>query len=219
MTSTSSTLTTQGPAYVIIDHSNVYFQGKNIENSPIKVDSDLNYAKLRNIILDGRELRIPLLLDLLLEKNNFLVKWFAKNHGKEKYVDTEIACLISNIISKAPINNAIILISGDGDFVPPLRRAEGREVEIWAWENGMSQQLKSLATKSGFLTFENVTGADNRSIQPTFTHGALLPQEMLGGILSTYEPKENDTFSDCSVYYPEILYCTAGLHQYAIQQR
>ncbi|CAG8708494.1 9955_t:CDS:2, partial [Funneliformis mosseae] len=185
MTSTSSTsLTTQGPAYVIIDHSNIYFQGKNIENSPIKVDSDLNYAKLRNIILDGRETENSIIVgschknDLithlpffkLLEKNNFL----------------------------APINNAIILISGDGDFVPPLRRAEGREVEIWAWENGMSQQLKSLATKSGFLTFENVTGAENRSIQPTFTHGALLPQEMLGGIQSTYELKENDTFSDCS---------------------
>jgi len=140
---------------IFIDNSNI-FQGFRKYN--IKAD----YEKLKKIITKGRTLQNIYLYEgvvypMSLEKN----KWYKElskrsgyvikasfdkitsNVAIEKKVDINIAIDIISLAYENAYDTAV-LVSGDGDFVPVVRKVKelGKNVELWAFRYSLAKSLK-----------------------------------------------------------------------------
>ncbi len=140
---------------VFIDNSNI-FQGFRKNN--IKVD----YEKLKNVITKNRELHDIFLYEGVVytispEKKNWS-KALSKKSGYvikasfdkivssgfiEKKVDIKIAIDIISLAYENAYDTAV-LVSGDGDFVPVVKKVKEleKDVEIWAFRYSLANALK-----------------------------------------------------------------------------
>ena len=141
-----------GLVHVFIDNSNAYIQGKKFVGKKEGLSENLiciDYGLLFKTVLNGRNYRDhpvivgsrPLPDDSLwkdLEELGFKVKVFDRVRNKEKGVDIELAGFISDAIQDYKRPGILVLIAGDGDYGPTLRRAleRGWIVEIWFWKEG-----------------------------------------------------------------------------------
>ena len=139
---------------IFIDNSNI-FQGFRKHN--IKAD----YEKLKNIITRGRDLQNIFLYEgavypispekkkwykELSNRSGYVIKAsfdkIATNDVIEKKVDIQIAI---DMISLAYENayDAAVLVSGDGDFVPVVKKVKelGKIVEVWAFRYSLANAL------------------------------------------------------------------------------
>jgi uncharacterized LabA/DUF88 family protein len=144
-----------GRVIVFIDNSNI-FQGFRKFN--VKVD----YEKLKNAITRDRELcGIFLYEGVVYPMSPEKKKWYkelSKRSGYmikasfdkivsggaiEKKVDIQIAI---DMISFAYENayDTAVLVSGDGDFVPVVKKIKGldKKVELWAFKYSLANTLK-----------------------------------------------------------------------------
>lgn len=154
---------------IFVDNSNI-FQGFRKYN--VKVD----YEKLKNLITHDRELQSILLYEGVIypispEKKKWYKELSIKSgyvikasfdkisaHGvSEKKVDIRIAV---DVISLAYENryDTAVLVSGDGDFVPVVKKLKeiGKKVEVWAFKYSLANTLKGELEPENIHYFEDI---------------------------------------------------------------
>ncbi len=140
---------------VFIDNSNIF---KGFQKYDVKVD----YEKLKNLITHNRKLTAIYLYEgvvypispekkrwykELAAKSGYIIKVsfdkISKSGAIEKKVDIKIAI---DIISLAyeDVYDTAILISGDGDFLPVIKKVKklNKKVELWAFRYSLANTLK-----------------------------------------------------------------------------
>jgi uncharacterized LabA/DUF88 family protein len=140
---------------IFIDNSNIFMGFK-------KYNIRADYEKLKQIITQNRELQNIFLYEGIIYpispakkkwykdlKNNsgYIIKTsfdkIASNDTIEKKVDIKIAI---DIISLAYENvyDTAVLVSGDGDFVPVVKKLKDLDkiVELWAFKYSLANTLK-----------------------------------------------------------------------------
>ena len=140
---------------IFIDNSNIF---KGFRKYNIKAD----YEKLKNIITKGRKLQgIFLYEGIVYPMSPEKKKWYedlsnlsgyvikasfdkmAFNATIEKKVDIKIAIDIISLAYENAYDTAV-LVSGDGDFVPVVRKVKelDKKVEGWAFRYSLANALK-----------------------------------------------------------------------------
>lgn len=141
---------------VFVDVQNMYYSAKHLYNSKV------NFANILKTVVDGRKLIRALAYVIkteamteksfheALEKIGFEIR--AKDlqifYGGAKKGDWDVG-ISMDIIESAPKLDVIIIVSGDGDFVPALQhaRSSGCIVEAAAFGRSASSMLKNEVTK------------------------------------------------------------------------
>ena len=140
---------------IFIDNSNIF---KGFRKFDIKAD----YEKLKNLISRGRILQgIFLYEGVVYPMSPEKKKWYEDLRNRSGYViKASFDKIVSNgaIEKKVDINIAIdiislayenaydmaVLVSGDGDFVPVVKKVKklDKNVEVWAFRYSLANALK-----------------------------------------------------------------------------
>ena len=154
---------------IFIDNSNI-FQG--FRKYYIKAD----YEKLKNLITRGRELRDIFLYEgIMYPMSPEKKKWYEELNNRSGY---EIKASFNKIASsgviekKVDINIAIdmvslayekiydtaVLVTGDGDFVPVVKKIKklGKNVELWAFKYSLANALKEEIEQGNIYYLDDV---------------------------------------------------------------
>jgi len=140
---------------IFIDNSNIF---KGFRKYDIKAD----YEKLKNVICRDRELNNIFLYEgVVYPISQEKKKWYnglSKRSGYvikasfdkivssgaiEKKVDIKIAIDMISLAYENSYDTAI-LVSGDGDFIPVVKKIKelGKKVEVWAFRYSLANKLK-----------------------------------------------------------------------------
>jgi uncharacterized LabA/DUF88 family protein len=140
---------------IFIDNSNIF---KGFKKYKIKAD----YEKLKSVLLGDRTLiDIFLYEGIVYPMSNKKKKWYndLKNNSNyvikasfdkrvsrktfEKKVDVRIAIDMVSLAYEDAYDRAI-LVSGDGDFLPVIRKVKelNKEVEVWAFRYSLAYIIK-----------------------------------------------------------------------------
>ena len=136
---------------VFVDVQNLYYSAKNLYNAKV------NFANVLKRVVNGRKLIRAIAYVIrteamkektffeALEKIGFEIR--AKDlqvfYGGAKKGDWDVG-IAMDIIELAPKLDVIVLVSGDGDFVPLLQhaRSSGCKIEAAAFGRSASSKLK-----------------------------------------------------------------------------
>jgi len=153
---------------IFIDNSNIF---KGFRKYNIKAD----YEKLKSIITQGRKLNSIFLYEgVVYPMSPEKKKWYkdlSNNSGYvikasfdkiafsdaiEKKVDIKIAIDMVSLAYENAYDTAV-LVSGDGDFVPVVKKVKklNKKVELWAFRYSLANALK------GELEQENIYYLDD----------------------------------------------------------
>ena len=154
---------------IFVDNSNI-FQG--FRKFGIKVD----YEKLKKLIVNARKLEAIYLYEGLVypispEKQ----RWYNDLSSKSGYeikasfdkitsqgVDEKKVdiCIAVDIISLGYENayDTAVLVSGDGDFVPVVKKLKeiGKNVEVWAFRYSLANALKDELEQGNICYLEDI---------------------------------------------------------------
>lgn len=140
---------------IFIDNSNIF---KGFQKYNIKAD----YEKLKNLITQNRKLQNIFLYEgavypmsqekkswykELTTRSGYIIKAsfdkIAIGEVIEKKVDIKIAIDIVSLAYENVYDRAV-LVSGDGDFVPVVKKVKklGKIVELWAFRYSIANSLK-----------------------------------------------------------------------------
>lgn len=154
---------------IFIDNSNI-FQG--FRKYVIKAD----YEKLKNIITKGRKLEHIFLYEGVVypmspekkkwyedlsEHSDYVIKAsfdkIAANDAIEKKIDIQIAIDMVSLAYENSYDTAI-LVSGDGDFVPVVKKIRelGKNVELWAFRYSLANALKEELEHGNFYYLDDI---------------------------------------------------------------
>ena len=140
---------------VFVDVQNLYYSAKNLYNSKV------NFANVLKKVVDERKLiraiAYVIRTEAMTEKSFFealekmgfeiMAKDLQIFYGGAKKGDWDVG-ISMDIIESAPKLDVVILVSGDGDFVPALQhaRSSGCIVEAAAFGRSASSKLKEAVT-------------------------------------------------------------------------
>ena len=98
--------------------------------------------------------------------------------GKEKQVDHQMVADITALVSGCIAKGKIVIVSGDADMIPAISKSlhMNWSIEIWMWENGVSNSLKQLAEKNPGLM--SINFLDSRLEEVTFTNFTFGPTKI-----------------------------------------
>ncbi len=164
--------------YIYVDNSNLYIEGKRVSavvhglamnmndaqvNRILDSDYTMSFGRLHEFVagIDKSQIARAMLFGSRPPPNDSI--WnYAKSAGfelvledrnvanKEKKIDTGIVSAMSRDAYKKadPSNDTMVLVAGDGDFVPAVRQLveDGFQVEVVFWDHA-SRELKEAATK------------------------------------------------------------------------
>lgn len=140
---------------IFIDNSNIF---KGFRKYDVKVD----YEKLKNLITRDRNLQNVFLYEgvvypmspekkrwykELSNRSGYVIKAsfdkIASSGAVEKKIDIKIAIDIVSLAYEDAYDTAV-LVSGDGDFVPVVRKVKElvKNVEVWAFKYSLANTLK-----------------------------------------------------------------------------
>jgi len=140
---------------IFIDNSNIFMGFR-------KYDVKADYEKLKNIITKGRKLQGIFLYEGIVypmnpekkkwykdlsQKSGYIIKTsfdkIALNDTFEKKIDIKIAIDVISLAYEDAYDTAV-LVSGDGDFVPVIKKIKelDKNVEVWAFEYSLANALK-----------------------------------------------------------------------------
>jgi uncharacterized LabA/DUF88 family protein len=140
---------------IFIDNSNIFMGFKKYN---IKAD----YEKLKQIITQDRELQDIFLYEgVIYPINPLKKKWYndlrsnsgyivktsfdkiSSNDAIEKKIDIKIAIDIVSLAYENAYDTAV-LVSGDGDFVPVIKKLKDlkKNVELWAFKYSLANTLR-----------------------------------------------------------------------------
>lgn len=154
---------------IYVDNSNIF---KGFQKYSIKAD----YEKLKNIITIGRKLNKIYLYEgviypispekknwyeNLTKKSGYVIKVsfdkIALNDVVEKKIDIQIAI---DMVSHAYEDNydRAILVSGDGDFVPLVKKIKElkKNIELWSFKYSLANTLKEEFGKENIHYFDDI---------------------------------------------------------------
>jgi len=144
-----------GRVVIFIDNSNI-FQGFR------KYDIKADYEKLKNVITRDRELHNIFLYEgVVYPMSPEKKKWYGELSRRsgyvikasfdkivssgaiEKKVDIQIAIDIISLAYENSYDTAV-LVSGDGDFVPAIKKVKelDKVVEVWAFRYSLANTLR-----------------------------------------------------------------------------
>ncbi len=141
---------------VFVDVQNLYYSAKNLYNAKV------NFANVLRTVAQGRKIIRAIAYVIkteamkektffeALEKIGFDIR--AKElqifYGGAKKGDWDVG-IAMDIIELAPKLDVVILVSGDGDFVPLLQhaRSSGCKIEAAAFGRSSSSKLKEVVSK------------------------------------------------------------------------
>ncbi len=140
---------------IFIDNSNIF---KGFQKYNIKAD----YEKLKNFITRGRQLQSIFLYEGVIypispekkkwykdlsKKSGYEIKVsfdkIASNDVFEKKIDIQIAIDVISLAYENAYDTAV-LVSGDGDFVPIVKKVKSlnKKLELWAFRYSLANALK-----------------------------------------------------------------------------
>lgn len=155
--------------HVFVDNSNVLIEGRRFAEmkrkgkatlSPYVDDSyEIDWGKFLYVLgeKDTRGLaEVPFLYGSRpppddsvwkrIRDDGFDVKVFDRNiRNKEKGVDMELGMDVAELLHTVPKPKTLVIVGGDGDFVPVVERAKkkGWTVEVWFWSNAAAELKKA----------------------------------------------------------------------------
>ena len=151
---------------VFVDVQNMYYSAKYLYKSRVNFKEILEEAVKERVLI--RALAYVIKADFKHEKNFFdaleSIGFDVKSkdlqifYGGHKKGDWDIG-IAMDMIELAPKLDALVLVSGDGDFVPlvhHLQRAMGCRVEVIAFGRSASSNLKEVA--DDFIDLSKDTG-------------------------------------------------------------
>ena len=151
-------------AYVFVDNSNVWIEGKKISGRkskpPVPANSfyRIDYGKLLKHVLDSRGLAAePKLYGSepppndsvweMIRSKGFDVKIFQRNiYNKEKGVDMRMGLDIVKLVLSQPEKAPVVIVAGDADFIPVVDdgQAAGWKIEAWYWKQAADNLKKAV---------------------------------------------------------------------------
>lgn len=144
---------------VFIDHNNMFYEYKRMERlfkyiPLIKIVSQRRSIDKTFTYMGTEYLRDPYKIAKrekfyqVLKRNNIIVRkipLIKKPSGKqkEKEVDISLALDLFDFVVEDKLDRAI-LVSGDGDFRPLIKKVKkyNKQIEIWSFRNALSSRLK-----------------------------------------------------------------------------
>ncbi|MFX1531325.1 MAG: NYN domain-containing protein [Promethearchaeota archaeon] len=154
---------------VFIDNSNIF---KGFRKYDIKAD----YEKLKNTIIGDRELHGILLYEgVVYPMSPEKKSWYEELRNRsgyeikasfdkiasggfiEKKVDIKIAIDIISLAYENAYDTAV-LVSGDGDFVPVVKKVKemDKNVEIWAFKYSLANTLKEELSRENIYYLDDI---------------------------------------------------------------
>ncbi len=154
----------------------VFIDNSNIFNGFKKYNIKANYEKLKNIIVNGRILiSIFLYEGIVYPISNEKKKWYkdlsnksgyiikasfdkkVSNASIEKKVDVKLAI---DMISFAYENayDIAVLVSGDGDFLPVIKKLNkiNKKIEVWAFKYSLANTIKEEVDPTNIFYFDDI---------------------------------------------------------------
>ena len=153
---------------IFIDNSNIF---RGFKKYKVKVD----YEKLKKLISQNRDLQAIILYEGViyplnpnkkkwyedLKKNSgYLIKTsFDKKTSKtaiEKKIDVKIAIDIISLAYENAYDTAV-LVSGDGDFLPVIKKLKklNKNIEIWAFRYSLANIIKEELDKGNLYYLDD----------------------------------------------------------------
>ncbi|MHA1374304.1 MAG: LabA-like NYN domain-containing protein [Promethearchaeota archaeon] len=154
---------------IFIDNSNIF---KGFRKYNIKAD----YEKMKNFIARGRKLQAIFLYEgvvypispqkkrwykELSNRSGYVIKTsfdkIAANGAVEKKIDIRIAIDIVSLAYENAYDTAV-LVSGDGDFVPVIKKVKELEknLEVWAFKYSLANIIKKELEQENIHYFEEI---------------------------------------------------------------
>jgi len=154
---------------IFIDNSNIF---KGFQKYKIRAD----YEKLKNLIIRGRKLDKIFLYEgavypispekrswykELTTRSGYIIKInfdkISTSGAIEKKVDINIAIDVVSLAYENAYDTAV-LVSGDGDFVPVVKKLKklGKGVEIWAFKYSLANILKEEIGKENVYFLDDI---------------------------------------------------------------
>ncbi|MGB5913210.1 MAG: NYN domain-containing protein [Promethearchaeia archaeon] len=154
---------------VFIDNSNIF---KGFRKYSIKAD----YEKLKNAITQRRKLNGIFLYEGVIypmspekkkwykdlsNKSGYVIKAsfdkIAFNNAIEKKIDIKIAIDIISLAYEKAYDTAV-LVSGDGDFVPVVKKVKklNKKVELWAFRYSLANALKGEVEQENIYYLDDI---------------------------------------------------------------
>ncbi len=154
---------------IFIDNSNIF---KGFRKYDIKAD----YEKMKNLIARGREIQGIFLYEgvvypmspekkkwykELTKRSGYIIKAsfnkIAASGAIEKKVDIKIAIDIISLAYENAYDTAV-LVSGDGDFVPVVRKVKklDKNVEVWAFKYSLANALKEELEQENIFYLDDI---------------------------------------------------------------
>ena len=120
----------------------------------------------------------------LATKRGWEVNRFKRNliSGKEKQLDTSIVADITELVCHSEVRklkfekyqNVIVLVAGDSDFIPAIRKVIAQNgwwrIEVWGLAQSMSNAIKQLSKEFPSIVQINYMDKEEIKKQFTFTH-------------------------------------------------
>lgn len=164
--------------YIYVDNSNVFIEGKRVSavakglamnvydamnNGILDYGYQISFGRLHEFVAgqDKSQIARAVLFGSRPPPNDSIWK-YAKQAGfelvledrnianKEKKIDTGIvSAMVKDAYKKMnPASDTIVLVAGDGDFVPPVRDLveDGFQVEVIFWDHA-SKELREVCTR------------------------------------------------------------------------
>jgi uncharacterized LabA/DUF88 family protein len=139
---------------VFIDVQNMYYSAKNLFGSKVNFGNIVKEATMNRKLIraiayvvstEGKEEQpfFDALYNLGIETKDKPLQIF---YGGEKKADWDVGITV-DAIRLSPSLDAIVLVSGDGDFVPLIEylQNQGKQVEVMAFGNTTSSKLTEAA--------------------------------------------------------------------------
>ena len=153
---------------IFIDNSNIF---RGFKKYKVKVD----YEKLKKLISQNRDLQAIILYEgVIYPLNPNKKKWYEdlkKNSGYsiktsfdkrtlktaiEKKIDVKIAIDIISLAYENAYDTAV-LVSGDGDFLPVIKKLKklNKNIEIWAFRYSLANIIKEELDKGNLYYLDD----------------------------------------------------------------
>ena len=170
---------------LLIDNSNIFI-GLNRFSTPSSRFSRLpvrfDYIKFTKTFCDNDKLVEKILVGstpppndnfwLFMINKGFTVETFERTPNGEKAVDTELVAQGLDAIEKYNEPGRLVLMSGDYDMLPLVKRAHSRgwKVIVWTWKDSINTSYKKSAYIDSVLFIDDIQD-DYVFFEPTENNG------------------------------------------------
>ena len=203
------------PIWIFVDNSNIWIGAKYLANKVkgFKSSKDhrvrISIGNLTDVVAKSRDVRQGILygseppkIDSVWEKIRQHKCWEVKTKKrsyithKEKEVDAQLLVDVTEVACITPPQkrSTIVLITGDADMCPAVEKImkyEGWKVEIYMWEDSLSDRLKVLSKKNADVICEPL---DDHMMDVVFTNNRFPDVEKIPYDCSAILTVEPDAF-------------------------